>query len=104
VVRGKCIAIVILVALLGTCHAATVRGLLRHGNSPAFGITVTVLSQQNVRSFPARSGSDGMYYIPNVKAGTYTLEEWTVPNKPPLTFSNIQVTEPVTNVNPINVP
>lgn len=95
-------AVALLPVIVGTGQAATVRGKLLRGKGVAAGIEVTVLSPQKVRSIPAYSGSNGMYYIPNVKAGSYTLEVWVKPNKP-LTFP-IQMKEPESNINPVQVP
>jgi hypothetical protein len=81
--------------------AATVRGRLLRGKGVAAGVAVTLRNAQR-RTPSAYSGADGMYYIPNVKPGSYTLEVWVQPHKPPITFS-IQVKEPESNVNPIYV-
>jgi len=94
--------------LLGSAclHAATVRGRLvvktPQGQKPAPGISVTVYSQQQGRKPASISSSEGMYYIPSVPAGTYTLEVWVDPKKA-MTFT-ISVTEPNTDVPPIIVP
>ncbi len=100
--RNKWTAIVLLMGIAAGCQAATVRGRLLRGKSVASGIAVTVKSPQNVRSSPARSGADGMYYIPNVKAGSYTLEVWGTPNQVTASFP-ITVKETQTDVNPIYV-
>jgi hypothetical protein len=97
--------IALLSAVVCACQvasAATVRGKLLRGKGVASGIAVTVLNPKKVRTTPAYSGANGMYYIPNVKAGSYTLEVWVKPNKP-LTFP-IQVKEPESDINPIQVP
>ncbi len=105
--KNKVVAAVLLAYLvvgLGQAAAATVRGKLVRGTAVVSGVQVTVLSAKKVRSAPAYSGSDGIYYIPNVPAGKYTLEIWATPNKPPLTVP-IQVTaKPETNVNPVQLP
>jgi hypothetical protein len=103
--QQKWMPIVVLFAAAGTSQAAaaTVRGKLLQGNSPASGIQVTVLNQQKVRTSPVYSGANGMYYIPNVKAGSYTLEVWTTSRKSPLVFP-IQVKEPESDINPIKLP
>ncbi|MFN2507753.1 MAG: hypothetical protein ABR589_03160 [Chthoniobacterales bacterium] len=55
----------------------TVRGqLLRNGEFPASGVTVTIYSQMFGRSSPSQTGGDGMYYIYNVPFGDYYLEIW----------------------------
>ena len=64
---------------------------------------MALVNQNNVSTARVYSGGDGMYYIPNVKAGSYTLEVWAVPNKAPRTFHNIPVVDPLTNVNPVDV-
>ena len=100
----RLIAAVALVGMLpAAALAATIRGkLIRGKGAPAAGIAVTVIGQQKVRTAASYSGPDGMYYIPNVRAGSYTLEVWVNRNRP-LTFP-IQVREPRTDVNPVNVP
>jgi hypothetical protein len=98
----KLIAIALLAALSSAIQAAIVRGRLVRGKAAAAGIAVTVLNPQKIRTAASYSGADGMYYIPNVKAGSYTLEIWVNRNKP-LNFP-IQVREPQTDVNPVNVP
>jgi hypothetical protein len=96
------LALPVIVGVGQAASAATVRGKLVRGQAAAAGIAVTVQSPQKVRSTPAISGSNGMYYIPNVKAGSYTLEVWVKPNQP-LTFP-IQVKEPESDINPVQVP
>jgi len=98
----KLIAIALLGSLPAAALAATVRGRLIRGKAAAAGIAVTVISPQKVRTPASYSGPDGMYYIPNVRAGSYTLEVWANRNRP-LTFP-LQVREPRTDVNPVNVP
>jgi hypothetical protein len=101
--RNRWVTIALLLAIAGTCPAATVRGKVLRANKAASGIEVTVLNAQKVRTSPVYSGANGMYYIPNVKAGSYTLEVWATPKKPPLTFP-IQVKEPESDINPVEVP
>ena len=103
--RNGWMAIALLPAFFGAGQAAsgaTVRGELLRGSGVASGVAVTLLNSKKVRTLPAYSGADGMYYVPNVKAGSYTLEIWTKPNKP-LPIS-IQVHEPETDVNPVKLP
>jgi hypothetical protein len=87
----KLIAIALLAALPSAIQAAIVRGRLVRGKAAAAGIAVTVLNPQKIRTAAS-----------NVKAGSYTLEIWVNRNKP-LNFP-IQVREPQTDVNPVNVP
>jgi hypothetical protein len=101
--RNGWTAIAFFWAVVGVGQAATVRGKLLRGNGAASGVEVTVLNSQKVRTQPAYSGANGMYYIPNVKPGSYTLEVWATPNKSPLTVP-IQVKEPETDVNPVKLP
>ena len=98
----KLIAIALLAALSAGASAATVRGKLVRGKASAAGIAVTVINGKRIRTAASYSGANGMYYIPNVSAGSYTLEVWVNRNKP-LNFP-IQVREPQTDVNPIAVP
>jgi len=96
------IAIALLAATGGACEAATVRGKVLNGNVPAAGITVTVVNQKTGATVsPVQSATNGMYYIPNVSPGTYTLEVWRNPNGKPVKYPNIVVTNPVTDVGPI---
>jgi hypothetical protein len=103
----RVISFVLITAILGTCElalAAVVRGRLLRGQGSAPGIAVTVWSQQLGRSQPTYSQVDGMYYMPSVPAGFYTLEVWAGGGQQaPLTF-NIQVNEPGTDIPPIFVP
>lgn len=59
---------------------SAVRGMLVTGekNAPVSGISVTLLldSKNNVRSAPAITGLDGMFYIYDIAAGSYKLEVW----------------------------
>jgi Carboxypeptidase regulatory-like domain len=104
--RNRWIAIVALAAMAGVpqmAWAATVRGKLLRGKAAAPGVAVTLLNQQTkIRTAPAYSGSDGMYYITNVRAGSYLLEVWGKGNRVTSSF-NIQVKEPESDVNPIYV-
>jgi len=53
---------------------ATVRGRLVHKNgAPAAGISVTISCEKGARSAPARTGSDGMYYLSNIAPGKLFL-------------------------------
>jgi hypothetical protein len=85
--------------------AATVRGRLVHQKGgPAAGIQVTVSSPSQGRSEPGRSGSDGIYYLYNIKPGKCYLEVWIDPGKPPTVYQ-IQVTDkPYTDVPQVTVP
>src|SRR5213593_4376098 len=76
-----CIVLVSLLALATAAEAATVRGRLEQKDRsgariPAGGIPVTALAANKVRSHPASTGQDGMYYLYNVPAGAYYLEIW----------------------------
>jgi hypothetical protein len=89
-----------------TPQFATVRGLLEVTSgkstkpSPAPGILVT-LESKTYSSPAVHSGKDGLYYIPNVPAGNYTLKVWSNP-KNPLTFQ-IVVKSPLTDIPPVIV-
>ena len=96
-----CVSLAAAASLAG---AATVRGRLMHRNgSPAAGIQVTVSNSGQGRSEPGRSGSDGMFYLYNIKPGKYYLEVWVDPDKAPTVYQ-LQVTEPYTDVPQISVP
>ena len=87
-------------------RAATVRGMLEStaGNgaktSPAPGFLVTIESR-TYTSPAVYSGKDGLYYIPNVAPGSYTLKVWADPRNP-LAFP-ITVTGPLTDIPPVIV-
>jgi hypothetical protein len=103
--RNRWIAMVF-VAMACACQVAsavTVRGKLLRGSGVAPGVAVTVRNQQQVRSPPAYSGANGLYYIPNVMAGTYVLEVWGKPNTVTYTLT-IQVKDSDMDVNPVYVP
>jgi hypothetical protein len=83
---------------------ATVRGRLVHKNgAPAAGISVTISCEKGARSAPARTGSDGMYYLSNIAPGKDYLEIWTSKGGKPLVYQ-IKVTAPATDVPQIAVP
>jgi hypothetical protein len=88
--------------------AATLRGRLvamgPQGLFPVGGIAVTVNSPSIGRSQPSFTGRDGMYYL-NIPAGMYTLEVWYSrdPRVPPMLFQ-IQVREPLTDIQQIQLP
>jgi hypothetical protein len=83
---------------------ATVRGRLVHKNgTPAAAVTVTISTQQALRSAPAHTGTDGWYYLANITPGQDYLEIWTTPGGKP-TIYRIQVTAPSTGVPQITVP
>lgn len=85
-------------------RVATVRGMLEDNTgkkpAPASGFLVTVESK-NYTSPAVRSGKDGLYYIPNVAPGNYTLKVWTDP-KTPLSFP-ITVKGQLTDIPPVIV-
>lgn len=97
------------VAVVSSANAATVRGRLdrldgygRHYPAPY--ITVTVSNQQTKRT--AHTDVQGMYYIPNVPPGKYTLEIWRSrdPKQRPMVFSIVVYNRPYSDVAPIVVP
>ena len=66
-------------------------------------VHVTALAANKVRSHPASTGQDGMYYLYNVPAGAYYLEIWiNGMNNRPL-YYQIKVFEPYTDIPPIVV-
>lgn len=86
--------------------AAVVRGrLLRGAHSAGAGISVTVLNKASGASAPAVvTNPDGMYYIYNVKPGSYYLQVWAsgVTGKP--MRYEISVAEPISDIPPIALP
>jgi hypothetical protein len=106
--RGRWIAAALLAAM-GTSFrvglAATVRGKVVRKSGVVAGVQVTVLNNgTKARTSPVRSGTDGMYSIPNVPAGTYTLEIWPAGAKAPYTVNGVTVSEPETDIHPVIVP
>ena len=91
----------------GVASAATVRGRLVRNvggrQTPAGGLSVTLLNGRGVRSFAVTSDANGMYYFPTVTQGSYTLQIWPRPGAQPLTRP-VQVNEPNTDVNPLILP
>lgn len=85
-------------------QVATVRGMLEDHEAktpqPAPGVLVT-LETQNYTLPAVHSGKDGLYYIPNVAPGTYTLKVWTDP-KNPLSFP-VTVHGTLTDIAPVIV-
>lgn len=105
--HGKRFAILLLVLAPGA-HAATVRGRLLQtvaGNSiPAGGVAVTLQDKKTgKRSFAVTSDSSGMYYFQNVPEADFLLQVWKAPSGPPSSV-DITVREPLTDVNPLNLP
>ena len=83
-------------------QAATASGKLVHANgSPAAGISVTLANDQG-RSAPAWSDSNGSYTISNIPAGRYYLQVWTNPRTPQTV--EVTVTEPSTSLPQVTVP
>lgn len=103
--------VVVLLAVATTAAgAAEVRGRLDRvgpngAHSPAVGIRVTVYNPASGRSAPATTGSDGIYHVQNIQAGTCQLEVWTSndPRVPPTVYP-IRVGEPYSDIPPITVP
>ena len=109
--RRSALSIVFFVGLLlqsAVAGSSIVRGKLfrvtPQGQSyPAGGIGVSVTNTQHGRSSMVYSGADGMFYLYNIPAGSFTLEVWTGKNQA-LRYP-IQVYEkPYTDINPIRVP
>jgi hypothetical protein len=97
-----CLLFLALTAVIA--DAATVRGRLSHSNgSPATRIQVTVVNAQGVRSSPAYTGTDGMYYLSNIAPGPYRLEVWVYAGGNPAVYQ-IRVVEPNTEMPEIHVP
>lgn len=110
----KVVALTLFAAFLtsgatASCYAGTLRGRLDRRDSygrniPAAYVHVTLYSQQQGRSSPAYTGVDGMYYLYNVPPGSYTLEVWVYPNRPPLTYGIQVYNQPYTDIPPILIP
>src|SRR5262245_6437416 len=106
--RTPLFAIAFVLLFAGLADAGTIRGRLVHrstqGDYPAKGIPVTAFRSEKGKSSPAYSGTDGMYYLYNLPAGTYTLQVWVYPNSAPLTFTITVDDEAFTDIAPIIVP
>ena len=106
-VVGLVLALCVIAPVISSAEmASTVRGRLvrrtPRGEFPAQGIPVS-LNRNGGRSGYAYSGPDGMYYLYNIPPGSYSLEVWVYPNRPPLVFS-INVNEQgYTDISPIAV-
>ncbi len=79
----KRIATLLLTLLVAAAaNAATVRGkIIRADGSVARGAAVTLDHPQRGRSATAYSDAEGMFYLPNVPAGDYTMEVQTPNDK-----------------------
>jgi hypothetical protein len=83
-------------------QAATVAGKLLHrDNTPAAGITLTLANNQG-RSAPVQSDSNGSYILYNIPAGEYYLEVWVDPRTPQT--DKVTINEPSTNLRTEVVP
>lgn len=97
--------------LPATLQAATVRGRLdrvdgygRRYAAPY--VAVTLRAPNGARSAPSYTNAQGMYYLSNVRQGTWVLEVWTSrdPRQPPRTYTVVVRTEPYSDMAPIVVP
>ena len=88
-------------------RAASVRGRITRNIAgrtiPAGGLSVTVQNSRGVRSFAVTTDGNGMYFLPNIAAGSYTLQVWPKPGSSSLNLP-ITVREPGLDVNPLNIP
>jgi hypothetical protein len=84
---------------------AAVRGMLEENVTnkpvPASGLLVTV-EGKNYTSAAVKSGRDGLYYIPNLAPGSYTLKVWADP-KSPLSFPITVNKGSLTDIAPVIV-
>jgi hypothetical protein len=77
---------------------------------PAPGLGVTLRSPTGVRSSLTYSGSDGMFYLSNVRAGDYVLEIWLPRSTQPFRQVNVSVqyhstaANPLCDLAPVNLP
>jgi hypothetical protein len=101
-------------ALPAPAQVAVARGRLQHaspnGSFPRGGLKVTLRAQSGIRSTPAYSGNNGMYYVYGVPAGQYTLEVWNPGARAPFLAINIRIayaarpSGPLFDIPAINVP
>lgn len=90
-------------------YAGTVRGRLDRRDAqgrdyPAASVGVTLTNDRGVRSSPAYTGSDGMYYLYNVPPGTYLLEIWVHPNRDPIRYTVQVSNQSLTDIPVIVIP
>ena len=72
--KRQTILAALLVLLASAAQAATVRGKVTYADGkPCAGAAVTVINGSNQSSTEAYSDSQGMYYLPDVPPGRYTL-------------------------------
>jgi hypothetical protein len=99
-----CLSLLSFSAVASAQSVGTVRGMLQDNSGkkplPASGFQVT-LEGKSYTSPAVKSGMDGLYYIPNVAPGNYTLKVWVNP-KNPLSFP-ITVKGQLTDVPPVVV-
>jgi hypothetical protein len=83
-------------------EAATVEGKLLHrDNTPAARISVTLANNQG-RTAPVQSDTNGSYMLYNIPAGEYYLEVWVDPRKPQT--DRVTIHEPSTTLRTEAVP
>ena len=109
--RISVLAVVVALGLSGVAvlAASTVRGrIVRKGPSgqyavPGVPISVYATGSNLGRSAQVYTGSDGMYYLSNVRPGTYQLEVW-VSKQQRLTYNIHVKDQPFTDIAPVVIP
>lgn len=97
----------VLLGFTASGKAATVRGRVdhisaNHQRTVMAGIAVTVFRAGSGRSAPIYTDRNGMYYLQNIPAGTYSLEIWVYGRSQPLVY-RIHVNEPYTDIPPVTM-
>ena len=106
---GRLVALTFVVFMLSAfTFDGTVRGRLnrRDGSGrpyPAVSVRVTLNHAQRGRSASSYTGTDGIFYLQNVPAGTYNLEIWPNPDQP-IVYTITVSDQGITDIAPIVIP
>lgn len=107
---GRLVGLTLVVFMLSAfTFGGTVRGRVDRKDGygriyPAVYVRVTLNNSQRGRSAPAYTGTDGMFYLHNVPAGSYNLEIWPDPNQGPLVYTINVSDQGITDIAPIVIP
>lgn len=95
----------LLVSATVTGNAASVRGRVdqisvNHQRTAMPGVAIIISGGRVGRSAPVYTDRNGMFYLQNIPAGTYSLEIWINGRPQPVVY-RIQVNEPYTDIPPV---